>query len=72
MRTLNFLILIFFIIIAIKISIQLELILIRLKRFHLSQNKKDDAGIDQLKKIHETLSSSETKEESLPGDSLDT
>lgn len=71
MKTLNFLVMIFFIIIAIKISIQLELILIRLKKFHVSQNNKDDVGIAQLKKIGEVLSSEDSKKENFSGDSID-
>lgn len=66
MKTLNFIILVFFVIITIKISIQLELILIRLKRFHLNQNQKSDEEIDQLKKINGTIS--DTNDEELSSD----
>lgn len=72
MKTLNFIVLIFFVIISIKISVQLELILIRLKRFHLNQNEKNNEGIDQLKKINKSISSLESNEEASPGELLDT
>lgn len=71
MATFELLIIIFFIAIIVKISVQLELILIRLKHFHISNDKnmaalvKHTASLDNsVKKIVEMQSSKQVEEDS--------
>lgn len=71
MPTFELLIIIFFIAIIIKISVQLELILIRLKHFHISNDKnmaalvKYAASLDKsVKQIVEIQSSKQVEEDS--------
>ena len=71
MPTFELLIIIFFIAIIVKISVQLELILIRLKHFHISNDKKMDtlvkyaASLDKsVKQIVEMQSSKQVEEDS--------
>lgn len=71
MPTFELLIIIFFIAIIVKISVQLELILIRLKRFHISNDKnmaalvKHTASLDKsVKQIVEMQSSKQVEEDS--------
>lgn len=71
MPTFELLIIIFFIAIIVKISVQLELILIRLKHFHISNDKnmealvKHTASLDNsVKKIVEMQSSKQVEEDS--------
>ena len=71
MPTFQLLIIIFFIAIIVKISVQLELILIRLKHFHISNDKnmaalvKHTASLDNsVKKIVEMQSSKQVEEDS--------
>jgi hypothetical protein len=71
MPTFELLIIIFFIAIIVKISVQLELILIRLKHFHISNDKnmaalvKYAASLDKsVKQIVEIQSSKQVEEDS--------
>lgn len=71
MPTFELLIIIFFIAIIVKISVQLELILIRLKHFHISNDKnmaalvKYAASLDKsVKQIVEMQSSKQVEEDS--------
>ena len=71
MPTFELLIIIFFIAIIVKISVQLELILIRLKHFHISNDKnmaalvKYAASLDKsVKQIVEMHSSKQVEEDS--------
>ena len=71
MPTFELLIIIFFIAIIVKISVQLELILIRLKHFHISNDKnmaalvKRTASLDKsVKQIVEMQSSKQVEEDS--------
>lgn len=71
MPTFELLIIIFFIAIIVKISVQLELILIRLKHFHISNDKnmaalvKYAASLDKsVKQIIEMQSSKQVEEDS--------
>ena len=71
MPTFALLIIIFFIAIIVKISVQLELILIRLKHFHISNDKnmaalvKYAASLDKyVKQIVEMQSSKQVEEDS--------
>ena len=71
MPTFELLIIIFFIAIIVKISVQLELILIRLKHFHISNDKnmaalvKYVASLDKsVKQIVEIQSSKQVEEDS--------
>ena len=71
MHTFELLIIIFFIAIIVKISVQLELILIRLKHFHISNDKnmaalvKYAASLDKsVKQIVEMQSSKQVEEDS--------
>lgn len=71
MPTFQLLIIIFFIAIIVKISVQLELILIRLKHFHISNDKnmkalvEHTASLDKsVKKIVEMQSSKQVEEDS--------
>lgn len=71
MPTFALLIIIFFIAIIVKISVQLELILIRLKHFHISNDKnmaalvKYAASLDKsVKQIVEIQSSKQVEEDS--------
>ena len=71
MPTFALLIIIFFIAIIVKISVQLELILIRLKHFNISNDKRMDAlvkyaaSLDKsVKQIVEMQSSKQVEEDS--------
>lgn len=71
MPTFALLIIIFFIAIIVKISVQLELILIRLKHFHISNDKNMEAlvkyasSLDKsVKQIVEMQSSKQVEEDS--------
>ena len=71
MPTFELLIIIFFIAIIVKISVQLELILIRLKHFHISNDKnmaalvKYAASLDKsVKQIVKMQSSKQVEEDS--------